>query len=156
MKKQQDRETKEVGNSVNDVASILENDGNRLKKKTRKREVDDMSAERIDEKKIKKSRKFETAQVPSKGVQLVSLQSIFATKTESDGVFSLFSSEPSLEELPEQQPSVLIQPPVFQNAAPRQTEWKQLYFFPHFDFPEKNALSLFPITEEPFYHNRTE
>jgi hypothetical protein len=156
MTKRQEGKTKDVDESVSEVAGILKNDGKLQKKKARKREVDDVGAEKIDAKKKKKSPRVEKAPVPSKGVQLDSLQSIFATKGELDGVFSLFGGESPLEELSEQQQSSSIQSPVFQTAASRQSERKQLYFFPHFDFPEKNALSLFPNSEELFYHNRSE
>jgi len=85
-------------------------------------------------------------------VQLDSLQSIFATKALQEETFTLFGGEaPAVEidtpTIPAERPSVKLVERPAQGAV---------YFFPHFDDPEKNLRSLFPVSEEPFFHHRTE
>lgn len=90
----------------------------------------------------------------SKEVQLDSLQSIFSTKAETDRTFTLFGGEPPTEGSPESLRPSTVQTLI--TTIPEQSQKKTLYFFPHYDYPEKNALSLFPVSDEPFFHNRTE
>ena len=92
----------------------------------------------------------------SRGVHLDSLQSIFADKDERDGAFTLFGGEPVSNASPERLPVLSVSATLPQVISPQQTEQRVLYFFPHYDSPEKNARSLFPLTDEPFFHNRTE
>jgi hypothetical protein len=89
----------------------------------------------------------------SKSVQLDSLQSIFAPTNKKDRVFTLFGGDPVADPVPaskvkHSQPQPLVPQP--------QQPQKTLYFFPHYDLPEKNALSLLPVSTEPFFHKRTE
>jgi anthranilate/para-aminobenzoate synthase component I len=100
-----------------------------------------------------KSRQSEgTLRTPSKSVHLDLLQSIFAPKPESDGVFTLFDGDLVTKPVEESKPPApdLHLP----SAQPRLQP--TLYFFPHYDSPEKNALSLFSVPNEPFFHNRSE
>jgi hypothetical protein len=100
----------------------------------------------------------------AESVHLDSLQSIFAPKSASDAIFTLFGGDPVEEPLPYQvaqqqvaQQSVAQQSVAYQpKTQPQQPQRASLYFFPHYDSPEKNALSLFPEPKEPFFHNRTE
>jgi hypothetical protein len=93
----------------------------------------------------------------SNGVRLESLQSIFATKDTSDRTFTLFGGDPVLPDTIESLPSAPILVPSLQPpSSSLPTDRKTLYFFPHYESPEKNALSLFPVSEEPFYYQRTE
>lgn len=135
---------------------VIENHSKISRKKGRKKGTEDG----VDGKKKKKSTKVReefdpSKSISSKGVHLDSLQSIFANKDEADGAFTLFGgdplSEPSSpnEVIPSSTPPRTIQ-------TIQQTHREPLYFFPHYDSPQKNAQSLFPVSSEPFYHNRTE
>ena len=97
---------------------------------------------------------------PTKKVQLDSLQSIFATTDKADRQFTLFSGETIAEEIIEIGDSL---PPLPATSQPRTTPpaiertGQNLYFFPHYDDPVKNANSLFAEPAEPFFYtNRTE
>ena len=90
------------------------------------------------------------------GIQMDSLQSIFSIKDSSEGTFTLFGGEPITESLPEPPPLQRGPASALQSAVAQHGERKILYFFPHFEDPEKNTLSLFPVSDEPFFHNRTE
>jgi hypothetical protein len=89
----------------------------------------------------------------SKPVQLDSLQSIFAPTDKKDGVFTLFGGDPVADPVPASEVKRSQPQPIV--SQPQQPQ-KTLYFFPHYDSPEKNALSLFPVSTEPFFHRRTE
>jgi hypothetical protein len=90
----------------------------------------------------------------STSVRIDSLQSIFANKDEADGAFTLFGGDALIETSPEEVVSSSIAPRTIETT--QQTDREPLYFFPHYDSPQKNAQSLFPVSNEPFYHNRTE
>ena len=96
----------------------------------------------------------ESKSVLSTGVRIDSLQSIFANKDEADAAFTLFGGDTLSEPSPEEVVPSSTQPRTIQTT--QQTDREPLYFFPHYDSPQKNAQSLFPVSSEPFYHNRTE
>jgi hypothetical protein len=124
-------------------------------KKVKKRKGNENTPKEKKSKKAPKSTEQDLSP-PVKRVHLDSLQSIFETKNQEDSAFTLFGGEPVPEIYPEPLPPVqprrLPEPP----ASSIETQQKASYFFPHYESPEKNALSLFPELEEPFYYNRSE
>ena len=146
---------KEKDRDDDDEDVVIESEPKSSRKKGRKKGREDG----VDEKKKKKSSKVREGLGPSKlvsskGVHLDSLQSIFANKDEADGLFTLFGGEPLSEPSPEE--VIPSSTPLQTIQTTQQTDQEPLYFFPHYDSPEKNAQSLFPVSNEPFYHNRTE
>jgi hypothetical protein len=124
-------------------------------KKGKKRKGDENTPKEKKSKKAPKSTEQDLSP-PVKTVHLDSLQSIFETKNQEDGAFTLFGGEPVPEIYPEPLPPVQHRPLPELSASFIETQQKASYFFPHYESPEKNALSLFPESEEPFYHNRSE
>ena len=134
---------------------VIESGSKGLRKKTQKQDT----VHGVDGKKNKKSSKAErdaeaeSKSVPSNDVHLDSLQSIFANKDDADGVFTLFGGDPLSELNPEESLPLTISAPIIQT---QQIESKPLYFFPHYDSPQKNTQSLFPVSDESFYHHLIE
>jgi hypothetical protein len=131
------------------------------KKKSRKSELDDEVNPKKKKSKTKSSASTEEKPSTSKsshvnGVHMDSLQSIFATKDSAEGTFTLFGGDLIKDEIPEAVPSPPPLVPTLQPTSSQSVERKPSYFFPHFESPERNALSLFPASEEPFFHARTE
>jgi hypothetical protein len=96
-------------------------------------------------------------QTKSSSVQLDTLQSIFATKDDEAGAFTLFGNDLITQSTREH---VIVEKPVapIPTAQPNYISLapSAVRLFPHFDSPEKNSHSLFPLPEEPFFYNRTE
>jgi hypothetical protein len=154
-RKEEVEETDQTGNSGNTETTS----DKKPKKKSKKSELDD----EMKPKKEKSKKKSSTAKRPStskltnlNNVHVDSLQSIFATKDSTEGTFTLFGGDLIMDDIPETAPppSVFVLP--LQPAASQPGERKIVYFFPHFESPERNALSLFPVSDEPFFHERTE
>jgi len=153
-RKEEVEETDQTGNSGNTETTS----DKKPKKKSKKSELDDEMKPKKE-----KSKKSSTAKRPStskltnlNNVHVDSLQSIFATKDSTEGTFTLFGGDLIMDDIPETAPppSVFVLP--LQPAASQPGERKIVYFFPHFESPERNALSLFPVSDEPFFHERTE
>jgi len=153
-RKEEVEETDQTGNSGNTETTS----DKKPKKKSKKSELDDEMKPKKE-----KSKKSSTAKRPStskltnlNNVHVDSLQSIFATKDSTEGTFTLFGGDLIMDDIPETAPppSVFVLP--LQPAASQPGERKIVYFFPHFKSPERNALSLFPVSDEPFFHERTE
>lgn len=134
----------------------------KARKKSRKSEVDDGMNPKKEKSKKKSSKSSADVTADSKpsysnGVHMDSLQSIFATKDSAEGMFTFFGGDPIEEEVAPGTVHPLSAPlSTAQPSSSQPSERKTKYFFPHFDSPEKNALSLFPVSEEPFFHQRTE
>jgi hypothetical protein len=124
-------------------------------KKVKKRKGDGNTPKEKKSKKAQKSTEQDLSP-PVKTVHLDSLQSIFETKSQEDGAFTLFGGEPVPEIYPEPLPPVQPRHLPEPSASSIDTQRKASYFFPHYESPEKNALSLFPELEESFYYNRSE
>jgi hypothetical protein len=152
-KRRKKQDTEEHSEAIHGTESKGDTDDH-MERKVKKRKSDEKSPK---EKKVKKAPKpTEGNSSPrSKSVHLDSLQSIFETKTQQDTAFTLFGGDTVSEALPEA-PSH-IQPQRF--PVPTESvkvQQKTLYFFPHYESREKNAQSLLPELEEPFYYDRTE
>jgi hypothetical protein len=93
---------------------------------------------------------------PTNSVQLDSLQSIFSTRNNEDRVFTLFGGDAREEPEESNQPVVVIEEPVTRPSLPAPTQPSKMYFFPHFERPDMNKLSLFGGDDEPFHYSRTE
>lgn len=164
MAKVRKRPKEEVGEiEEDDYAGNIEGTSNKkAKKKSRKSEVDDGMNPKKEKSKKKSSKSSADITADSKpsysnGVHMDSLQSIFATKDSAEGTFTLFGGDPVEEEVaPETVHPLSVHVSTAQPSPSQPNERKTKYFFPHFDSPEKNALSLFPVSEEPFFHQRTE
>ena len=135
---------------------LIEGDSGISRKRARKQKKEDT----VSKKKRKKSSKIrdkpeiESKTDLSKSVHLDSLQSIFANKDEAEGVFTLFGGDPLTEPSADEVLPSTIAPQIIE--GPQQSDREPLYFFPHYESPQKNAQSLFPVSAEPFYHKRTE
>jgi hypothetical protein len=135
--------------------------GNKKKAKKLRLKDGDEQEERGKEKKLstKEIERTSSISLPTRShdVHIDSLQSIFAAKSEADSTFTLFGDEPPSNAIsPAVVPTSSIQTPTVLLPPSSQQQKKVLYFFPHYDFPEKNAQSLFPVSDEPFFYNRTE
>jgi len=91
---------------------------------------------------------------PANSVHLDSLQSIFSTRNNEDRAFTLFGGDAPEEPEEPNLPVVVIEEPVTSLPAP--TQPSKMYFFPHFERPDMNKLSLFGGDVEPFHYSRTE
>ena len=158
-KKRRKEEVEETDQNEN-AGNIETTSEKKPKKKSRKSELDD----EVKPKKQKKS-STSTEEKPStsksksshvNSVHMDSLQSIFATKDSAEGTFTLFGGDLITDEIPETVPSPPVLAPTLQPSSSQSGERKPLYFFPHFESPERNSISLFPVSEEPFFHARTE
>lgn len=155
MSKDKRKRKKEKGEEEEDVedekvVETTEETPRKKKKKSKNRDHQE------DADTPKKKIKSDVIISQSASVRLNSLQSIFASKEDEDeGQFTLFGGEsvtqPTVEVVT---PSVPVS--VQQVIQIPQPGVKRLYFFPHFDDPEKNAQSLFAMSDESFFHNRTE
>jgi hypothetical protein len=124
-------------------------------KKVKKRKGNENTPKEKKSKKAPKSTEPDLSP-PAKTVHLDSLQSIFETKNQEDGSFTLFGGDPVPEIYPEPLPPVQPRRLPEQSALSIEIPQKASYFFPHYESLEKNALSLFPELEESFYYNRSE
>jgi hypothetical protein len=159
-KKRRKEEVEETDQNAN-VGDVETASDKKPKKKSRKSELDDEVKPKKKKSKTKSSTSTEEKPSTSKsshinGVHMDSLQSIFATKDSAEGTFTLFGGDLITEEILETVPSPPVLIPTLQPTSSQSGERKPSYFFPHFESPERNALSLFPVSEEPFYHARTE
>jgi hypothetical protein len=154
-KKRKKKVDKEDKIDMEDVEEIIHVSETTRKKRRKSKDTDGNRGPPQNKSKVSKS---EAVVSRSASVHLGSLQSIFASKDdeEEERQFSLFGSEPVSKRAvePTQTDSTLISQR--QGIEPPQPGAKRLYFFPHYDDPRKNAESLFPMSDEPFYHNRTE
>src|SRR5579871_3874327 len=108
-------------------------------------------------KKRRKSEKLQgVVQSQSASVHFDSLQSIFASKDEEEGQFTLFGSDPVIQTPTITRLPVVVPSSVQQVIDVPQSGTQTLYFFPTYDNPKKNAQSLFATSDEPFFYNRTE
>jgi hypothetical protein len=123
-----------------------------MKRKTNE-DGEDLSESRAEKKESSKKDKKAKKEKKS-SVQVNSLQSIFASSTKEDATFTLFGDEAPSEPIQPTLSSLPIEVTV--TEIPSASERKPQYFFPHFDSPEKNMRSLFSISDEAFFHNRTE
>lgn len=93
---------------------------------------------------------------PANSVHLDSLQSIFSTRNNEDRAFTLFGGDAPEEPEEPNLPVVVIEEPVTRPSLPAPTQPSKMYFFPHFERPDMNKLSLFGGDVEPFHYSRTE
>lgn len=159
-KKRRKEQEDEIEEETNEQITETMNN-KKSKKKSDQSELNDATKRKKKSKEIsfKRSTEITADSKPShaNGVHMASLQSIFATKDSAEGTFTLFGGEPiENEETPETVQSQSVPVSTSQPSSSHPGEQKTKYFFPHFDFPERNHLSLFHLSDEPFFHQRTE
>ena len=137
-----------------DTDGIREADAMLLRKKSKKQlEEESMSATKKQKSsKAEKQSEQVLEPAPSGRIHLDALRSIFSTKDETDETFTLFGGEPLSQQTRGGQ-STSSQG--FETTLPEDNHRVPLFFFPHYDSWKKNAQSLFPKSNEPFYYNRT-
>ena len=159
-KKRREEKVQEVDQIGNVENNEIKREG-KARKRSKKSELDREAKPEMKKSRQKKS--IMTEEKPSatkfsraNAVHIDSLQSIFATKDFPEGTFTLFGGDTITAEITETVSPPLDPVPSWQPPPSQSGERKPLYFFPHFESPERNALSLFPVSDEPFFHHRTE
>src|SRR5579862_6964857 len=133
-KKRKDR----VGeNDVDDEENSERGEIREDKPRKNKAKVKDSVDDTPRKKKRRKSEKLQgVVQSQSASVHFDSLQSIFASKDEEEGQFTLFGSDPLIQTPTVTQLPVVVPSSVHQVIDVPQSGTQTLYFFPHYDNPK--------------------